>query len=166
MGGLVTIFYQIFSTLREIVGLFFLSPPHLRIFTCKFVDHFIGLLWKFTYRLVRPRQTYFVFILNLVKPLVILKKWNSCEVEGGKGKRANFSFLFWIQITNKVVFNVIPQLTATSFSWGCYKWLKNYPEFKTSSHSSRVVGTFMDHAIILFCWSCQREWREWTSHDV
>ena len=60
-------------------GLFFL-PPHLQIFTCKFYDHIVWLLWKFTYRLIRPRQTYLVFILNLVKPLVTLISWNWREV--------------------------------------------------------------------------------------
>ena len=61
-------------------------PPHLRIFTCKFVDHFIGVLWKFTYRPIRPRQIYFVFILNLVKPLVTLK--NELVWGGGKRKKS------------------------------------------------------------------------------
>ena len=57
-------------------------PPHLQIFTCIFVHHTVQLLWKFTYRLIRPRQTYLVFILNLVKPLVTLMYWSSCEVGG------------------------------------------------------------------------------------
>ena len=53
-------------------------PPHLQFVTCKFVDHIVRLLQKlqkFTYRLIRPRQTYLVFILNLVKPLVTLIFW-------------------------------------------------------------------------------------------
>ena len=58
----------------------FSFSPHLQIFTCKFVDHIVRLLWKFTYRLMRPRQTYLVFILNLVKPLVTLINWNWREV--------------------------------------------------------------------------------------
>ena len=68
----------------------FSFSPHLQNFTCKFVDYIVRLLWKFTYRLIRLRKTYLVFILNLVKPLVTLIYWSSCEV-GGKGKRAVFS---------------------------------------------------------------------------
>ena len=68
----------------KILGSFSFSP-HLQIFTCKFVDHIVRLLWKFTYRLIRPRQTYLVFILNLVKPLVTKIYWSSCEVGGGGG---------------------------------------------------------------------------------
>ena len=61
--------------------------PPLQFFTFKFIDDIVPLLWKFTYRLIRPRQTYLVFILNLVKPLVTLIYWSSCEVGGGGGKK-------------------------------------------------------------------------------
>ena len=72
-------------------GALFPFSPHLQIFTCKFVDYIFRLLWKFTYRIIRPQQTYLVFILNLVKSLVTLIHWRSCEV-GGKGKRAHFGY--------------------------------------------------------------------------
>ena len=75
--------YFLFDTNRG----FFSFSPHLQIFTSKFVDHIVRLLWKFTYRLIRPRQPYLVFILNLVKPLVTLISWKWRQV-GGKGKRA------------------------------------------------------------------------------
>ena len=68
----------------------FSFSPHLQIFTCLFVDHIVQLLWKFTYRLIRPRQTYLVFILNLVKPLVTLINWSSCDVGGEKEKEPRY----------------------------------------------------------------------------
>ena len=63
----------------------FSFSPHLQIFTCNFFDDIVQLLWKFTYRVIRPWQTYLVFILNLVKPLVTLIYWSSYDVGGGGG---------------------------------------------------------------------------------
>ena len=86
----------------------YLSPHlsrHLQIFWCKFVDHIVRLLCNFTHSLIRPRQTYLVFILNLVKPLVTLINWSSCEVGGGGGgfrgerKKSQKAIVMWLIFT-------------------------------------------------------------------
>ena len=75
-------------------------PPLPANFTCKFIDYIVWLLWKFTYRLISPRQTHLVSMFNLVKLLVTLIHWRSCEV-GGKGKRAKkFCILAAVQSIN------------------------------------------------------------------
>ena len=44
--------------------------PHLQIFIFEVSVHFVRLSWQLICRLIRPWQTYLIFIINLVKPLV------------------------------------------------------------------------------------------------
>ena len=98
-----------FPHLQNFFGSSSFPPPHLEIFTSKFDDQIVRLIWKLTDRLIRPWQIYLVFIINLVKPLVTLRNWSSSEVVGGGGrKKSQFYKLIicLVQVVTKFAYSL------------------------------------------------------------
>ena len=119
--------------------LFFLSPPQLQIFTCKFFDHIVYIQTKAT-------TNIFGLHTQLRKPLVTLIYCSSCEMGGGR-KMSHHSIIEVPYVTLFYTWPPYVRHVATQFYLKWPTYLKDtWPPYFTSRGrpKRRVANLFYD----------------------